>query len=98
MAYTPVSREVAEGVRDAAINVDGVAALHGGRVGDARGSGGFRRGLRRGGCRSRTEAGEPRVGGHRLQRHRGQAAAGLDEGPAIDRTHDVSLELVGLSP
>lgn len=34
MAYTPVSREVAEGVRDAAINVDGVAALHGGRVGE----------------------------------------------------------------
>lgn len=34
MAYTPVSREVAEGVRDAAIAVDGVAALHGGRVGE----------------------------------------------------------------
>lgn len=34
MAYTPVSREVAEGVRDAAVAVDGVAALHGGRVGE----------------------------------------------------------------
>ena len=34
MAYTPVSREVAEGVRDAALAVDGVAALHGGRVGE----------------------------------------------------------------
>ena len=34
MAYTPVSREVAEGVRDAAVTVDGVAALHGGRVGE----------------------------------------------------------------
>ena len=34
MAYTPVNREVAEGVRDAAIAVDGVAALHGGRVGE----------------------------------------------------------------
>ena len=34
MAYTPVSREVAEGVREAAVAVDGVAALHGGRVGE----------------------------------------------------------------
>ena len=34
MAYTPVSREVAEGVRDAAVAVNGVAALHGGRVGE----------------------------------------------------------------
>ena len=34
MAYTPVSREVAEGVRYAAVAVDGVAALHGGRVGE----------------------------------------------------------------
>ena len=34
MAYTPVSREVAEGVRDAAVAVDGVAALHGGLVGE----------------------------------------------------------------
>lgn len=34
MAYTPVSREVAEGVRDAAVAVDGVAALYGGRVGE----------------------------------------------------------------
>lgn len=34
MAYTPVSREVAEGVRDAAVAVDGVVALHGGRVGE----------------------------------------------------------------
>lgn len=34
MAYTPVSREVAEGVRDASVAVDGVAALHGGRVGE----------------------------------------------------------------
>ncbi|OFT57323.1 hypothetical protein HMPREF3151_07945 [Corynebacterium sp. HMSC05H05] len=34
MAYTPVSREVAEGVRDAAVAVDGVAGLHGGRVGE----------------------------------------------------------------
>lgn len=34
MAYTPVNREVAEGVRDAAVAVDGVAALHGGRVGE----------------------------------------------------------------
>ncbi|WP_293830898.1 hypothetical protein [uncultured Corynebacterium sp.] len=34
MAYTPVSREVAEGVRDAAVAVGGVAALHGGRVGE----------------------------------------------------------------
>ena len=34
MAYTPVSREVAEGVRDAAVAVGGAAALHGGRVGE----------------------------------------------------------------
>lgn len=34
MAYTPVTSEVAEGVRDAATAVDGVKALYGGRVGE----------------------------------------------------------------
>lgn len=34
MANTPVTREVAEGVRDAVLAVDGVASLHGGRVGE----------------------------------------------------------------
>lgn len=34
MPSTPVTREVAEGVRDAALSVDGVKALHGGRLGE----------------------------------------------------------------
>lgn len=34
MAYSPVDPEVAEGVRDAALAVDGVKALYGGRVGE----------------------------------------------------------------
>ncbi|MHA6601303.1 hypothetical protein ACX3UO_05175 [Corynebacterium coyleae] len=34
MANTPVTREVAEGVRDAALAVNGVAKLYGGRLGE----------------------------------------------------------------